>query len=289
MENFAQPATMPGHIELNLVDYDPETGCLDLGDLEDKISPETAGVYFENPSYLGVVETQGDEISSIAHENGAECIVGVDPISLGVLAAPADYGADIVCGEAQPLGIPMYAGGGLSGFIASRDEERYVAEYPLRLISVTTTDREEYAFGQCRFDRTSYIGRDQAKDWVGTTTALWAIVAGVYMALMGPRGMREVGEAILQKSRYAAGFLSELDGVEVLFPCFFKEFCVGLDGAGKTVKEVNEALLERRIFGGKDISGEFPELGQSSLHCVTEVHSREDIERLAQAMEEALG
>ena len=288
MENYCQPAIMPGHIDLKFVDFDPESGRLDLGDLEDKISSETAGVYFENPSYLGVIETEGDEIFRVAHENGAECIVGVDPISLGVLAPPADYGADIVCGEVQPLGIPMYAGGGLSGFIASRDEERYVGEYPLRLISVTTTERGEYAFGQCRFDRTSYIGRDQAKDWVGTTTALWAIVAGVYMALMGPRGMREVGEAILQKSRYAAMLLSEIDGVAIPFPGFFKEFVVNFDGTDKTVRELNRALLGEKIFGGKDLSGEFPKLGRSALYCATEMHSKEELERLAHALEEAL-
>lgn len=182
----------------------------------------------------------------------------------------------------------MYAGGGLSGFIASRDEERYVAEYPLRLISLTTTERGEYAFGQCRFDRTSYIGRDQAKDWVGTTTALWAIVAGVYLALMGPRGMREVGEAILQKSRYAAKLLSEIDGVAIPFPGFFKEFVVNFDGTDKTVRELNRALLGEKIFGGKDLSGEFPELGRSALYCATEMHSKEELERLAHALEEAL-
>jgi len=288
IENYAQPSQMPGHIEIEEVRYDPETGALDLGDLEAKIDEETAGVYVESPSYLGVVETELKEIGEVAHDHGAEFIVGVDPITLGVLAPPADYGADIACGDIQPLGVPMFAGGGLGGFIASRDEERYVGEYPLRLISVTENERGEYGFGQCTFDRTSYIGRDKAKDWIGTSTALWAIGAGVYMALMGPRGMREVGEAILRKSHYAARLVSELDGVNVPFGGFFKEFLVNIDATGKEVATVNEALLEQGIFGGKDVSAEFPELGQSALYCVTEMHTKEELDRLAMTLEEVL-
>ncbi len=109
--------------------------------LESKLSEKAAGVYFENPNYLGVIEIDGAKISELAHRVGGESIVGVDPISLGVLASPAEYGADIACGEAQPLGISMYAGGGSCGFIASRDEERYVAEYPLRLAQYLANDR----------------------------------------------------------------------------------------------------------------------------------------------------
>jgi glycine dehydrogenase subunit 1 len=288
IENYAQPSQMPDHIEIEEVGYDPMTGALDLGDLEAKIDEETAGVYVESPSYLGVVETGLREIGELAHDHGAEFIVGVDPISLGVLAPPGDYGADIACGDIQPLGIPMFAGGGLGGFIASRDEDRYVGEYPLRLISVTENEGGEYGFGQCTFDRTSYIGRGKAKDWIGTSTALWAIAAGVYMALMGPRGMREVGEAILRKSHYAAETLSEIDGVNVPFKGFFKEFLVNINTTGKDVASVNEALLERGIFGGKDISTEFPKLGQSSLYCVTEMHTKDELDRLAATLEGVL-
>jgi glycine dehydrogenase subunit 1 len=289
IENFCQPGSTLGHVDIGFVNFDPKTGTIDIEDLKDKISSKTAGVYFENPSYIGVVEDNGEEISEIAHDNGAESIVGVDPISLGVLSPPAEYGADIVCGEIQTLGIHMHCGGGLGGFIASRDEEKYVGEYPLRLISVTDTSREgEYGFGQCRFDRTSYVGRDQAKDWVGTATALWAIVAAVYMSLMGPEGMKDVGEAILQKSHYAAKRLSEIDGVEIPFSGFFKEFPVNFNGTGKTVSEINGSLLKHRIFGGKDLTLELPELGHSALYCVTEVHSKEDIERLSLALKEAV-
>jgi len=287
--NFCDSAAKSGRMGIVLVDYDPENGMLDLDDLKEKISSKTAGAYFENPSYLGVIEANGEEISDIAHDHGAEVIVGVDPTSLGVMAPPSDYGADIVCGEAQPLGIRMNAGGGSSGFIATRDEEKYVGESPLRMISITETEKEgEYGFGQCRYERTSYIARENAKDWVGTTVALWAIVSAVYMSLMGPRGMRELGEHIIQKSHYAAKLLSDIDGVEIPFPGFFKEFVVKIDETGKKVREVNKSLLDHKIFGGKDISTEFPELGQSAIYCVTEAHSKRDLDRLAHAFEEVL-
>jgi glycine dehydrogenase subunit 1 len=287
--SFSNPTEMPGALKITKIVYDKKTGTLDLKDLKRKISDATACVYFENPGYLGAIEDHGEEIGEIAHKAGAEVVVGVDPISLGVLAPPSDYGADIVCGDIQPLGVHMTAGGGLAGFIASRDEERYVAEYPLRIISITDTVEEgEHGFGQAAYERTSYMAREKAKDWVGTTTALYGIIAAVYMSLLGPQGMRDVGEAILQKCHYTSAKLSEINGVEVKFPRFFTEFPLCIDATGKKVRQVNKALLKRGIFGGKDISEEFPELGQSALTCVTEVHSKADIDRFVGEMEAIL-
>jgi glycine dehydrogenase subunit 1 len=98
-------------IKINFIEYDSKTGLMGLEDLKSKISSDTTAVYFENPTFLGSIESQGEEISEIVHGQGAECIVGVDPISLGVLAPPSDYGADIVVGTAQPLGVHMHYGG----------------------------------------------------------------------------------------------------------------------------------------------------------------------------------
>jgi len=289
VSNFCNPTDMPGSIKLTKVAYDKKTGMMDLGDLEKKLTEIVAAVYVENPGYLGVIEERGKEIAKLAHDTGAEFVVGVDPISLGVLAPPSDYGADIVCGELQPLGVHMNAGGGLGGFIATRDEERYVAESPLRIISITpTSEPGELGFGGAAFERTSYMAREKAKDWVGTTTVLHGITAAVYLSLMGPQGMREVGEAILRKSHYAAKRFKEVKGLDVAWEGFFKEFPLNLEATGRTVNEVNAALLRKGIFGGKDISNEFPELGQSALTCVTEVHSKADIDRLTAELREAV-
>ena len=289
VSNFCDSAHKPEGIAIKPVDYDEETGVMDIGDLEEKISERTAGVYFENPTYLGVIEPRCGEITGIAHDHGALAVAGVDPITLGVLSPPCEYDADICCGEAQPLGIHMLAGGGSCGFLASKDEERLVAEYPARMLSITDTEVEgEYGFEQARYERTSYMARESAKDWVGTTTGLWAIVSAVYMSLMGPQGLREVGEGILQRAHYAAKLLDEVEGVSLPFRGFFKEFPVNFDAAGVTVSEVNRGLLGKGIFGGVDLSERFPELGQSGLYCFTEKHTKADLNRLADALREVL-
>jgi glycine dehydrogenase subunit 1 len=288
IRNYCEPAEMPSHIAVMPVDYDPATGLMRLDDLAAKLSTRTAAVYLENPTYLGAIESQAAEIARLARGRGALTIVGVDPISLGVLAAPTDYGADVVVGTTQPLGIPMYAGGGVGGFTASRDEERFAREYPTLLISITgTTHPGERGFGLSLAHQTSYGMRDQGKDWTGNSVYLWAVVNAVYMALLGPQGFRELGELILQRSHYAARQLAAIPGVRVAFPSgFFKELVLSFEG--RTVREVNAALRERRIFGGKDLSADFPELGQSALYCVTELHTKADIDRLAGALGEVV-
>jgi glycine dehydrogenase subunit 1 len=290
IRTYCEPRETRGHLELARVAFDPATGGLDLPDLRTKLSERTAAVYFENPSYLGIIEADAAEIVRLAHEAGAEAIVGVDPISLGVLAPPGDYGADIVVGTLQPLGVHMSCGGGVGGFIASRDEERYAREYPTLNISLCDTIVPgERGFGVALFHQTSYGMREEGNDWTGNSTYLWAIAAAVYMSLLGPRGFEEVGSLILQRSRYAASLLDEVSGVRVVWPQgFFKEFVVSFEEARVPVAEVNRRLRAHGIFGGKDLSSELPELGQSALYCVTEVHTRDDLERLATTLGEAL-
>ena len=278
--------------EMSIVEvgFDRTTGLLDLDELRSKVSSATAAVLIENPSYLGVLESQVEEIAAIAKESGAELIVSVDPISLGVVAPPAHYGATFACGDFQSLGMHMQAGGGQAGFIATGDDMRYVSQFKDLMFGITeTVVNGEYGFGEVLFDRTSYGTRDLGNEFTGTSTGLWAITAAVYLSLMGPKGMDETGRTIMQMSQYAARRVSGIDGVELgLTSPFFKEFVVNFDKAGKTVAEVNEALLERRIFGGKDLSGELPELGQSALYCVTEARTQEHIDGLVSALEEVI-
>lgn len=287
IRTYCQPTAMAGHITVDLVAADRATGCLDLDDLRAKLGPDVAAVYFENPAYLGTIETAAAEIARLARRAGAETIVGVDPISLGVIMAPGDYGADIVVGPTQPLGVHMHCGGGVGGYIASRDEERYVREYNGFLVSIAETQTAgQFGFGLACAHQNSYGMREHGKDWTGNSTYLWAIAGAVYMSLLGPEGFREVGHLIVSQSRYAARLLAEVPGVRVPFAATFKEFAVNFDGTGKTVAAINDALRARGIFGGKDISGEGLGLGQSALYCVTEVHSAADIRRLADAVRE---
>lgn len=285
MKNYCSP-----DITIVEVDYSKDTGLLNLEDLKNKISEKTAAVYFENPSFLGFIETNGQKISDIAHEVGAVSVVGVDPSSLGIFAPPTQYGADIICGDLQPLGIHMNYGGGQSGFMATRDEEKYVMEFPSRLFGIAPTTVEgEYGFGDVAYDRTSFgHHREHGKEYVGTQSALWGITAGVYLATMGPRGMEELGQTVMQKSKYALEKLNEIKEIKgsLFNGVNFKEFVVDFNQTGKTVKEINAKLMEQGIFGGKDLSSDFPELGQCALYCVTEVHTKEDIDKLVEAMKE---
>lgn len=286
MENYTESSVKFEVVKCNSM------GHLDLNDLKAKINSDTIGVYFENPNYLGVIEPNGQQISDMIHEVGGLSLVGVDPISLGVLATPPSYGADIVCGDLQPLGIHMNYGGGQSGFMATRDEEKFVMEFPSRLFGLApTSEPGEYGFGDVAYDRTSFgHHREHGKEYVGTQSALWGITAGVYLATMGPQGMEEVGKIIMANAQYAAKKLNQIPGVKVnpFGSVFFKEFVVDFNETKKSVAEINKALLAEGIFGGKDLSDTFPALGQSALYCVTEVHTKEDIDTLAAVLTEIL-
>jgi glycine dehydrogenase subunit 1 len=288
LRQYCEPVEMASHIAVVTLDHDPSTGLIALGDLKKKLSARTAAVYIENPGFLGQIETQGAEIARLARAAGALTIVGVDPISLGILSPPSDYGADIVVGTTQTLGAHMSAGGGVGGFIASRDEEAYAREYPTLNISITeTSEPGEVGFGLTLFHQSSYGLRDKGKDWTGNSVYLTAIQNAVYMSMLGPEGFREIGELIIARAHFAAREIGKLKGVSVRWPNgFFKEFVVDFGGTGKTVAKINKALLKRGIFGGKDLSKDFPALGQSALYAVTELTTVDDIARLVAALKE---
>jgi glycine dehydrogenase subunit 1 len=188
MRNYCHPV-----MTIRMVKHKAKTGQMDLTDLKNKLTPRTAAVYFENPSYLGFIEEQGLKIAETLHANGSIVVVGCDPVSLGVMKPPAQYGADIVCGDIQGLGNPMYFGGVQAGFIATRDEEKFVMEYPSRLFGVAKTSVEgEWGFGDVAYDRTSFGVREKGREFVGTAAALWGIGTAVYLSLMGPQGMQDL-------------------------------------------------------------------------------------------------
>ena len=283
--NYCKP-----EMRITKVDYDRKTGAMDLEDLEAKLSDEVACVYFENPTYVGTLEEKAPEIVAIAHRAGALAMVGVDPSCLGVMEAPGAYGADYAVGDLQPLGLHMSYGGGLGGFIATKDDKEFLGEYPSLLYGVCDTQQEgEYGFGEVFYERTSYASREKGKDFIGTTTALHGIAAAVYMALMGPQGFKELGEGILKRVAYTKQELTKISGIKLSLEGYsYCDFMVDFNETGKTVAEINKALLAYNILGGKDMSKEFPEYGQSALYSVTEVHTQEDIEALLAALKKIL-
>lgn len=267
-----------------------ENGQMSLPDLQSKLGNDIACVLLQNPAFLGFFEEQALEIGRLTHAAGAQFIVYADPSTLGVIAPPADYGADISCGDIQPLGIHMSYGSGLGGYLATRQEEQYVLNYPHHLYSIFENTKGQYGYARALPERTSYYVREKGVEYLGTCVGLWAVTAAVYLASMGPQGMRELGENILYKSAYATKKLATLSGVVQPFAqsCSFKEFVLNFDGTGKTVAQINAALLERHIFGGYDLSNELPRLGQSMLVCVTEKTALSDIDALVAALGQIL-
>ncbi len=277
-------------IEVVSLDYDNSTGMVDFQDLKQKLNSEFAALYFETPNYLGVMELKAKEITKLAKDSGVLVVVGGDPTSLGVMEAPGSFGADYAVGDLQPLGMHMAFGGGCGGYITTHDDKKFVAEYPSLLYGICETEVEgEYGFGEVFYERTSYASREKGKDFIGTCAALHGIVAGVYMALMGPQGFRELGEGILQRVAYLKKRLAEIPGVELRFDTpSFSDFVVSFDKTGKKVKEINKELLKAEILGGKDLSCSFPELGEAALYSVSETHDVCDLDKLVDALKKVV-
>jgi glycine dehydrogenase subunit 1 len=285
LKSYAEPAG----ITAVQVDYDKTTGQLDIEDLKEKMDDKTAAVYIENPSYLGFVEEGVEAIGEVAHDSKALFIVGVDPISLGLLKPPGEYDADIVIGEGQPLGNHMNYGGPLLGIFACRDNPRMIRQMPGRLIGVTETiEGSKRAFAMTLQTREQHIRREKATSNICSNQALCALASAVYLSLLGPKGVRELSEVVAGRARYAMRRIGELPGVRApVFNSFhFKEFTVKFKT--KSVSEVHLDLLDRGIHGGKSLVNEFPELEETALYCVTEMHTKRDIDRLVSVLGEAL-
>jgi len=282
-------ATSAG-IKILEVPQNRKTGAVSLSDLRKLLSPQTAAVYVEYPSFLGFVEEEVEEIGRIAHQQGALFVVGVEPTSMGILKPPGEFGADIVIGEGQPLGNHMNFGGPLLGIFACKGEGP-LRQMPGRIIGRTTTqDGEHEAYCMALQTREQHIRREKATSNICTNEALMAIGASVYLSILGPRGFTELSALISERTRYAQERISRLKGVNA--PCFdsyhFMEFTANFDKTGKTVSEINQALLRAGIQGGLDLSTIFPDLGQTALYCFTEVHSHEDIDMLVDKLQQIL-
>lgn len=277
-------------LKVEFVACDKETGQMDLEDLKAKLDEKTAGVLLENPSYLGVIETEGKKIADLVHEKGALFIVFADPSSLGVLEAPANYGADVTCGDIQCLGMHMGFGSGMAGYMAAHDKPEFIMNFPNHFYAMYRNEKGEMGFARSLNQRTSYGSREKAVEYLGTNTGLWAITAAVYLSLMGPQGMADLGEDILRKSQYAIQKLTSIEGVGLKFPkahCF-KEFVLDFSKTGQRVSKINQQLLQKHIFGGQDLSSYGKAFSQCSLYCVTEMTTKEDVDQLAEALKTIL-
>ena len=264
-------------------DEDPQAGLEDLAALIDE---DTACVLVQNPNFFGeLLATDCDRglggLASILHEASGLLVVAVDPLSLGLFKPPGEYGADIVVGEGQSLGNQVSFGGPYLGLFACRD--KYKRKMPGRLAGATVDTRGRRGFVLTLATREQHIRREKATSNICTNQALCALAASVYLAVMGRRGLRQVAELCYHKAHYAARQINRLPGFEVQSEQFFKEFVVRCP---RSPGEINAHLLEQRIIGGYDLGRDYPHLADCMLFCVTEMNTREQIDRLVKALGE---
>jgi glycine dehydrogenase subunit 1 len=257
----------------------------DLTALASLVNGETACVIVQNPDFLGRLHTPAEmqSIANVAHAAGALLVVSVDPISLGLFAPPGDYGADIVVGDGQALGNSLSFGGPYLGFLAVRRED--VRKSSGRIVGQTADSDGQRGFVLTLSTREQHIRREKASSNICSNEALNALAAGIYMAAMGKHGMRKVAELSYHKAHYAARLITDLEGYEVATQWrFFKEFVVRCP---RPVTEINQLLLdEYGIVGGYDLGRDYPTLANHMLICVTEMNTRDEIEALAEGLDD---
>jgi glycine dehydrogenase subunit 1 len=254
------------------------------GDIQPLIDQETCLVLVQYPDFFGRIYDYSALVQS-AHEAGALVAFVVNPLTLGLLKPPGEFGADIVVGEGQPLGIPLSFGGPYLGIFATRKE--YVRRIAGRLVGETVDKEGRRAYVLTLTAREQHIRREKATSNICTNQGLIALTSTVYMCLLGKQGMRQVAELCYQKAHYAAERISEIPGFTVCMDApFFHEFVVCLPD-NLNVDAVNEHLLENGILGGYNLAGDYPELKNRMLIAVTEMNTREDIEYLCAILEEA--
>ena len=237
---------------------------------------ETACIVLQYPNYFGYIEDLQKLVDS-AHAQGALAVVSTDPTAMGMFQTPGHYGADIVTGDGQPLGIPSSYGGPYVGLFATKQE--YIRQMPSRLSGRTVDKNGKTGYVLTLQTREQHIRRERATSNICTNEALYALAATVYLAAMGKQGLRQVAELCYHKAHYAATKIGELPGYSLpIDQQFFQEFVVQCP---TSPTEINRKLMERNILGGLDVS---ENISNGMLLCVTEMNSQEDIDTLVSAL-----
>lgn len=257
-----------------------EKGVTDTSVCESMINQATTAVVVQYPNFFGCIEDL-TAFSRLAHEKGALFIVVVtEPIALGILKAPGAFEADIVLGEAQAMGNAISFGGPYVGFFATQQE--HLRKMPGRLAGETVDLEGKRGYVLTLSTREQHIRREKATSNICTNEALCALITTIYLCTLGKQGIRELALQNLQKTHYAREAISQIEGYKVAFNSpVFNELVVQ---TSRPALQVNQALSENKIIGGLDLSRFYPELQNSLLFCVTENHSKEQIDKLIKVM-----
>jgi len=241
----------------------------------------TALVYVQYPDFLGRIYNLSKLANSV-HEAGALLAVSINPIALGMLTPPGEFGADIVTGEGQPLGIPLSYGGPYLGLFTTRKE--FVRKMAGRLVGETTDVHGQRAYVLTLTAREQHIRREKATSNICTNQGIMTLAAAIYMSLLGKHGLRQVSELCYHKAHYAAHQIEKVAGYKLWSNTpFFHEFVVRCN---KPVDEINAHLLDHNILGGYDLELDYPSLKNHMLIAVTEMNTKDDIDLLVEALAE---
>src|ERR1035438_2505478 len=280
-EHLEVPSTYTKYQGLpsTLVGYDRETGRIDLAALGAAVTEETAAVLIQSPNFIGIIEDI-PAIAEIVHAKGALLIVSIaEAVSLGVVRPPIE--ADIVSMEAQSFGVALSYGGPFCGVLAAK--EQFVRQMPGRLVGQTIDGSGYRGFVLTLSTREQHIRREKATSNICTNQALVALMATIFLSVYGKEGIRELAEHNLAKADYAAKTLSAQPGAKLLFTGAprFNEFVLQTE---ESPAEWSQRLLDEKIVGGIDLSRWYPELGNATLWCATEMVTRENIDTAARVL-----
>ena len=267
-------------IKIIEVAYEPTTGLVDLSDLKSRLTEGVSGFYFETPNFLGPIETRCSEIREVL--GNRTMVVGVNPMALALLKPPGEMGADIVIGDAQVFGTPMNLGGPMIGIFGCKSD--HVRKMPGRLIGMTTDLEGRRSFCMTLQTREQHIRRSKATSNICTNEALLAVTAAAYLAVVGRSGLRQIAAKNVENMKSLTSRIGAVKGFKA--PHFkaphFNEFVVKSD---IPAARLHDELLMRGIQGGWVLEGAFPELKHGTLYATTEMHTRQDHDRLLTVLE----
>ncbi len=247
--------------------------------LIDLLDQETGVVVVQYPDFLGRIYDY-TELAEAVHSVGALLVVAVNPMALGLLKSPGEFGADIVTGEGQPFGIPLSYGGPYLGILTTKHE--YVRSLAGRLVGETTDVEGRRGYVLTLNTREQHIRRERASSNICTNEGLMALAATVYLSVVGKGGLREVAELCYHKAHYLADEIAKLPGYDLWSGDeFFNEFVVR---GPRPAAETNKLLLEHDILGGFDLQQDFPDMKNCMLYAVTEMNSRRDMDLLVRVL-----
>ena len=268
------------------VPYDQKGGQTVVASLDAFAGQDITAVVVQQPNFFGTFEDV-DAITDWAHANGALVIGVVNPTSLALLAPPGEWGArgaDIACGEGQPLGVPLSSGGPYFGFMATKSG--HVRQMPGRIIGRTVDLDGRAGFTLTLQAREQHIRRSKATSNICTNQGLLVTAATIYLSLLGPTGLAQVATACMQRTQQLVDALTRVPGVRLAFDTpRFHEAVLLLD---RPVRGVLAALAARGIVGGCDISAQYPSLGHALLVCATETRTASDIDAYAAALTQVM-